>query len=76
MVGIICARVIEVVSMYLYKSLFSINKLNQNLVSFACYHCGAREGSQRYGFVSFTKGFVFPQVSMSSKVRLSHLYIV
>ena len=62
--------------MYLYKSLFSINKLNQNLVSFACSHCGAgwvhafdsREVWRRYGFVSFV--FAQDQVSMSSKVRL------
>ena len=44
--------------MYLYKSLFSINKLNQNLVSFACSHCvgglGTCGGSQRYVFVLFT----------------------
>ena len=41
--------------MYIYKSLFSINKLNQNLVSFACSHCvgglGICGGSRRYGFV-------------------------
>ena len=45
---------------YLYKSLFSINKLNQNLVSFACSHCGAREGWRRYGFVSFSKEVCVP----------------
>jgi len=39
--------------MYLYKSLFSINKLNQNLVSFACSHCGAGLGT----CVWFTRRF-------------------
>jgi len=66
--------------MYLYKSLFSINKLNQNLVSFACSHCGAgwymrlihakvRGGM---GLFHLQRRFVFAQdqVSMSSKVRL------
>ena len=66
--------------MYLYKSLFSINKLNQNLVSFACSHFGAgwytrlihakvRGGM---GLFHLQRRFVFAQdqVSMSSKVRL------
>ena len=43
---------------HLYKSLFSINKPNQNLVSFTCSHCvggfGTCGGSRRYGFVLFT----------------------
>ena len=38
--------------MYLYKSLFKINKFNQNLVSFACSHCvrglSTCGGSQKY----------------------------
>ena len=42
----------------MYKSLFSINKPNQNLVSFTCSYCiggfGTCVGSQRYGFVLFT----------------------
>ena len=42
----------------MYKSLFSINKPNQNLVSFTCSHCvgdfGTCVSSQRYGFVLFT----------------------
>ena len=66
--------------MYLYKSLFSINKLNQILVSFACFHCveglGTCGDSWRYGFVLFVclfylqERFMFALVSMSLKVRL------
>ena len=43
---------------HLYKSLFSINKPNQNLVSFTCSHSvgglGTCGGSRGYGFVLFT----------------------
>ena len=70
--------------MYLYKSLFSINKLNQNLVLFACSHCGAgwvhafdsREGSQRYGFVSFTKEVCVRSSEYVFKGSFGHLYVV
>ena len=49
-----CAGVIEKVS----KSLFSVIKFNQNLVSFTCSYCvgglGTCGGSRRYGFALFT----------------------
>ena len=72
--------------MYLYKSLFSINKLNQNLVLFACSHCGggwvhafdSREGLWRYGFISFTKEVCVRSRSGEYvfKGSFSHLYVV
>ena len=59
------------------KSLFSINKLNQNLVLFARSRCvrdlGICGGSRRYGFVLFTTEVCVRSgslVSMSLKVRL------
>ena len=63
--------------MNINKSLFSINKLNQNLVSFACSQCvrdlGVCGGSWRYGFVLFTTEVCLRSgglVSMSLKVCL------
>ena len=70
--------------MYLYKSLFSINKLNQNLVSFACSHCvGGLEtcGGYRIDFTRVTNrlGFVSKRpwtncTTQGSITTLLHLF--
>ena len=65
--------------MYLYKSLFKINKLNQNLVSFACSHCvrglSTCGGSQKYGFVLFTTEVCIRSSEYVFKGSFSHLHI-
>ena len=66
--------------MYLYKSLFSINKLNQILVSFACFHCveglGTCGGSWRYGFVLFTREVCVRSSKYVFEGSFGYLYIV
>ena len=65
--------------MYLYKSLFKINKLNQNLVSFACSHCvrglSTCGGSQKYGFVLFITEVCVRSSEYVFKGSFSHLHI-
>ena len=66
--------------MYLHKSLFVINKLNQNLASFACSQCvgslGTCGGSRRYGFVIFTTEVCVRSSEYVFKGSFGHFYIV
>ena len=64
--------------MYSYKSLISINNLNQYLVSFACSDCigglSTCGGSQRYGFVLLTTKVCARSSEYVFEGSFGHLY--
>ena len=60
--------------------MFSINKLSENLVSFACSHCvgglGTCGGSRRYEFVLFTTEVCVRSSKYVFEGSFGHLFIV